>query len=62
LLHGNKEGEDLQLGSGSGNKTKMKVRAMFLKLYTTRPYTTAFVVARGVIQAQRRPPQEVTQD
>ncbi len=52
LLHGNKEGKDLQLGDGSGNQTKMKVRAMFLKIYTIMPYMTAFVVALGVIQAQ----------
>jgi hypothetical protein len=56
LLHGNKEGEDMQLSYGSGNQTKMKVRATFLKLYTTMPYTAAFSVALGVIQAQRLPP------
>ena len=49
LLHGNKEDVDLQLDGRSGNQTKKKVRAMFLKLYTTMPWTTAFIVARGVI-------------
>jgi hypothetical protein len=53
--HDNKEDENLQLkgqgGSGS-NQTKLKVRALFLKLCTTMPYTTAFVVARGVLQAR----------
>jgi hypothetical protein len=49
LLHGIKEDVDLQLVGRSGNQTKKKVRAMFLKLYTTMPYTTEFIVARGVI-------------
>jgi hypothetical protein len=49
LLHDNKEDVDLQLDGRSGNQTKKKVRAMFLKLYTTMPCTTAFIVARGVI-------------
>jgi hypothetical protein len=67
FLHGNKEDMDLQLEGlgvrGSSNKTEKKVRAMFLKLYTNMPYmTTTFVVARGVFQAQRRPPQAVTWD
>ena len=66
FLHGNKEDVDLQLEGlgvgGSSNKTEKKVRAMFLKLFTTMPYTTAFVVARGVFQAQRRPPQAVAWD
>ena len=35
---------------------------MFLKLYATMPYTTAFAVARGVLQAWQRPPQEVARD
>jgi hypothetical protein len=62
LLHVNKEGKDLQLGDGSGNQIKMKVRAMFLKLYATMPYTMAFQVNDGVIQAWQRPPQEVAWD
>jgi hypothetical protein len=43
------EDVDLQLDGRSGNQTKKKVRAMFLKLYTTMPYTMEFIVARGVI-------------
>ncbi len=64
-LQGNKEDVDLQLkgrGDGGSNKTKTKVRAMFLKLFTTMPYTTAFLVADGVIQARQRPPQAVAWD
>ncbi len=45
--HGNKEDEDLRLkgrgGCGSGNHTKKtKVSALFLELFTTMPYMTAF--------------------
>jgi hypothetical protein len=46
-------------GGGGSNQTKTQVRAMFLKLYATMPYMTAFVVARGVLQAWQRPLQEV---
>jgi hypothetical protein len=52
--HGNKEGEDLQLegqgGGGSNQTKKTKVCAFSLELYTTMPYTTAFVVARGPLK------------
>ncbi len=51
--HDDKGDEDLQLkgqGGGGSNKTKTQVRAMFLKLYATMPYTTAFVVTCGILQ------------
>jgi hypothetical protein len=63
--HGNKEDEDLQLegqGGSGDNQTKTKVRALFLEPYATMHYTTASVVAHGVLQAWQCPPQEVAQD